>query len=74
MRLQLRILKSPNEKANWSFAPCLDSGDLKSIASRIAPKDVVAHTVQRVQYNEDNGFGVAGLFASPNEGNNAQDL
>lgn len=72
VRLQLKILKTPKEKSNWSFAPSADPGDLKSIASRIAPRDVVTQTLQFVRKSDDSGYGISGLFASPSEGNYEQ--
>lgn len=39
VRFSLKVLKSKNEKANWSYSPVDSAGDLKDIASRIVGKD-----------------------------------
>jgi hypothetical protein len=40
VRFSLKVLKSKNEKANWSYSPVDRAGELKDVASRIIGKDV----------------------------------
>ena len=58
-RFALKILKSKDGKANWSYAPCSASAPLSEAASKIVGKDVTAqcneHTSQSCDEEDANG-------------------